>query len=43
MSAVLHMDEKMPYIHATVVPIVRDERWTAKLKRVRNVVSEKRT
>lgn len=31
-SAVLHMDEHMPHIHATVVPIVTGERRTAKRK-----------
>lgn len=29
-SAVLHMDEKTPHIHATVVPIVQGERRKAK-------------
>lgn len=29
-SAVLHMDEKSPHIHATVVPIVKGERRKAK-------------
>ena len=29
-SAVLHMDEKTPHIHATVVPIVTGERRKAK-------------
>ena len=31
-SAVLHMDEHTPHIHATVVPIVTDERRKAKKK-----------
>lgn len=31
-SAVLHMDEKTPYIHATVVPIVTGERRKAQAK-----------
>ena len=31
-SAVLHLDEKTPHIHATVVPIVRGERRKAKLE-----------
>ena len=42
-SAVLHMDEKTPHIHATVVPIVRGERRKAKLERVKNAASGKRT
>ena len=42
-SAVLHMDEKTPHIHATVVPIVRGERRKAKLERERNAASGKRT
>lgn len=42
-SAVLHMDEKTPHIHATVVPITREERRKAKLERERNVRSGKRT
>ncbi|MDR0604248.1 MAG: plasmid recombination protein [Bacteroidales bacterium] len=29
-SAVLHMDEKMPHIHATIVPVVTCERCKAK-------------
>lgn len=31
-SAVLHMDEHTPHIHATVVPIVTGERWKARKK-----------
>ena len=31
-SAVLHMDEKTPHIHATIVPIVTGERRKAKKK-----------
>ncbi len=31
-SAVLHLDEKTPHIHATVVPIVSGERRKAKIK-----------
>ena len=31
-SAVLHLDEKTPHIHATVVPIVTGERRKAKLE-----------
>lgn len=31
-SAVLHLDEKTPHIHATVVPIVNGERRKAKIK-----------
>lgn len=42
-SAVLHLDEKTPHIHATVVSIVRGGRWKAKLERERNTVSGKRT
>ena len=42
-SAVLHMDEKTPHIHATVVPIVRGERRKAKLERTKNAQSGKRT
>lgn len=42
-SAVLHMDEKTPHIHATVVPIVRGERRKAKLERARNAASGKKT
>ena len=42
-SALLHMDEKTPHIHATVVPIVRGERRKAKAERVKNVASGKRT
>ena len=42
-SAVLHLDEKTPHIHATVVPIVRGERRKAKLERERNARSGKRT
>lgn len=41
-SAVLHLDEKTPHIHATVVPIVRGERRKAKLERERNARSGKR-
>jgi hypothetical protein len=32
-SAVLHLDEKTPHIHATVVPIVTGERRKAKVKK----------
>lgn len=32
-SAVLHLDEKTPHIHATVVPIVRGERRKAKAEK----------
>lgn len=32
MSAVLHLDEKTPNIHATVVPIVQGERRKAKVE-----------
>ena len=42
-SAVLHMDEKTPHIHATVVPIVRGERRKAKSEREKNARSGKRT
>ena len=42
-SAVLHLDEKTPHIHATVVPIVRGERRKAKLEREKNARSGKRT
>ena len=42
-SAVLHLDEKTPHIHATVVPIVRGERRKAKLERAKNAASGKRT
>ena len=42
-SAVLHLDEKTPHIHATVVPIVRGERRKAKLEREKNAASGKRT
>lgn len=42
-SAVLHMDEKTPHIHATVVPIVRGERRKAKLERAKNAASGKKT
>ena len=42
-SAVLHLDEKTPHIHATVVPIVRGERRKAKLERERNTAGGKRT
>ena len=31
-SAVLHLDEKTPHIHATVVPIIKGERRKAKLE-----------
>lgn len=31
-SAVLHMDEKTPHIHATVVPIIQGERRKAKIE-----------
>ena len=41
-SAVLHLDEKTPHIHATVVPIVRGERRKAKLEREKNARSGKR-
>ena len=43
MSAVLHLDEKTPHIHATVVPITRGERRKAKLEREKNAQSGKRT
>lgn len=42
-SAVLHLDEKTPHIHATIVPIVRGERRKAKLEREKNAASGKRT
>ena len=42
-SAVLHLDEKTPHIHATVVPIVRGERRKAQLERARNAAGRKRT
>ena len=42
-SAVLHLDEKTPHIHATVVPITRGERRKAKLERERNAASGKKT
>ena len=42
-SAVLHLDEKTPHIHATVVPITRGERRKAKLEREKNAQSGKRT
>ena len=42
-SAVLHLDEKTPHIHATVVPIVRGERRKAKSERAKNAASGKRT
>ena len=42
-SAVLHLDEKTPHIHATVVPIVRGERRKAKLERTKNAASGKST
>ena len=42
-SAVLHLDEKTPHIHATVVPIVRGERRKAKLERAKNAASGKKT
>lgn len=41
-SAVLHLDEKTPHIHATVVPIVRGERRKAKLERTKNAASGKK-
>lgn len=41
MSAVLHMDETTPHIHATVVPIVRGERRKAVQQQAKN--SGKRT
>ncbi len=41
MSAVLHLDETTPHIHATVVPIVRGERRKAKQEQAKN--SGKRT
>ena len=41
-SAVLHLDEKTPHIHATVVPITRGERRKAKLEREKNAQSGKR-
>ena len=42
-SAVLHLDEKTPHIHATVVPIVRGERRKAKLERAKTARRGKRT
>ncbi len=36
MSAVLHMDETTPHIHATVVPIVTGERRKAKREQTKN-------
>ena len=36
MSAVLHLDESTPHIHATVVPIVRGERRKAKQEQAKN-------
>ena len=42
-SAALHLDEKTPHIHATVVPITRGERRKAKLEREKNAQSGKRT
>lgn len=36
MSAVLHLDESTPHIHATVVPIVRGERRKAKQEQEKN-------
>ena len=42
-SALLHLDEKTPHIHATVVPITRGERRKAKLEREKNAQSGKRT
>ena len=42
-SAVLHLNEKTPHIHATVVPIVRGERRKAKLERAKNTQNGKRT
>ena len=42
-SAVLHLDEKTPHIHATVVPITRGECRKAKLERERNAASGKKT
>lgn len=41
-SAVLHMDEKTPHIHATVVPIVTGERRKAKEKNKREDESDKK-
>lgn len=35
-SAVLHLDESTPHIHATVVPIVRGERRKAKQEQAKN-------
>ncbi len=42
-SAVLHMDEKTPHIHATVVPIVTGERRKAKEKKKRENKPEQDT
>lgn len=42
-SALLHLDEKTPHIHATVVPIIRGERRKAKLERERNAATGKKT
>lgn len=42
-SAVLHMDEKTPHIHATVVPIVTGERRKAKEKKKREDKPEQDT
>lgn len=41
-SAVLHMDEKTPHIHATVVPIVTDERRKAKDSKKQEINSDKK-
>lgn len=41
-SAILHMDEKTPHMHATVVPIVTGERRKAKLERTKYATSGKR-
>lgn len=40
-SAILHMDEKTPHIHATVVPIVRGERRKAREKKTDGTVKRK--
>lgn len=43
MSAVLHMDETTPHIHATVVPIVRGERCKAKQQQAKNATDGKKS
>ena len=39
-SAVLHMDEKTPHIHATVIPIVTGERRKGRTEREKKVQKE---